>query len=118
MFEESKVVIRKDNAKKIRGWDYVDSIRSLRPQALFNLSDGKFVQYYDPEGRAAPTQEEIEKESLRLKATEYERRRFSEYPSVLDFFDAYYWEKKGDPSKMEAYIAKIDSIKQKYPKPE
>jgi hypothetical protein len=118
MLEGSKPLIVKDSKVKIGGWEYVDAIRSLRPNALFNLSNGKFSQYYDPDGLSIPTDEEIEKQALFLKETAYQRKRYSEYPSVLDFVDAYYWEKKGDSSKMDSYISKIDFIKQKYPKPE
>jgi hypothetical protein len=117
MFQDGKSVIRKDNSKKIRGWDVVDAIRSLRPNAMFNLNDGKFSQYFDPDGRAVPTAEEIEAEALRLKATAYQRNRAAEYPSLLEFFDAYYWEKKGDSSKMDEYISKIEDVKSRNPKP-
>ncbi|BAE49284.1 hypothetical protein [Paramagnetospirillum magneticum] len=43
--------------------------------------------------------------------------RRPEYPSLADFADAYYWAEKGDPTKMAAYVAKIDAVKAKYPKP-
>ena len=49
---------------------------------------------------------------------QYRGLRQFEYPPILDFIDAYYWERKGDSSKMDAYISKIDEIKAKYPKPE
>lgn len=44
-------------------------------------------------------------------------RREQEYPPITDFIDAYFWEKNGDSSLMEAYLNKIKDIKQKYPKP-
>jgi hypothetical protein len=43
--------------------------------------------------------------------------RYAEYPPVAEFADAMYWQSKGDSSKMAAYFAKCDSVKQKHPKP-
>jgi hypothetical protein len=47
---------------------------------------------------------------------QYQNHRQPEYPPMVEFVDAYYWMTKGDNSKMDAYIAKIDEIKSKYPK--
>lgn len=49
---------------------------------------------------------------------EYVVLRRTEYPNVLDFIDAYYWAQRGNNTKMTDYLAKIDLIKQNYPKPE
>jgi hypothetical protein len=48
---------------------------------------------------------------------EYQRQRQPEYPSLADFADAYYWDSKGDNTKMIEYVAKCDAVKAKYPKP-
>ena len=49
---------------------------------------------------------------------QYQNHRQPEYPPLVEFVDAYYWMIKGDNSKMDSYVAKIDEIKAKYPKPE
>lgn len=46
----------------------------------------------------------------------YVQQRQLEYPPMLDFADALYWQSKGDDSKMVAYIAACDEVKRKYPK--
>ena len=47
---------------------------------------------------------------------EYRVLRAKEYPSFADLADALYWKAKGDESKMDAYMAKCDAVKQRYPK--
>ena len=46
----------------------------------------------------------------------YKYKRASEYPSLADFADAYYWSQQGDETKMTAYIEKCEAVKTKYPK--
>jgi len=53
-----------------------------------------------------------------LDATQYQRDRQPEYPSLATFADAYYWAQKGDNTKMDEYVAACDAVKTKYPKPE
>lgn len=48
---------------------------------------------------------------------DYRVKRRGEYPSLVDLADALYWQQNGDPSKMEAYLAKVAAVKEKYPKP-
>tara|TARA_B100000378_G_C17959886_1_gene383156 strand:+ start:617 stop:889 length:273 start_codon:yes stop_codon:yes gene_type:complete len=43
--------------------------------------------------------------------------REKEYPSILEFIDAYYWERKGNPTPMDNYMKACDNVKEKYPKP-
>ena len=43
--------------------------------------------------------------------------REKEYPSILEFIDAYYWERKGNPTPMDNYMKACDAVKEKYPKP-
>jgi hypothetical protein len=45
-----------------------------------------------------------------------ELRRF-EYPSAAELGDALYWQSKGDRSHMDAYVAAVEAVKAKYPKP-
>jgi hypothetical protein len=50
------------------------------------------------------------------KALEYKLFRQLEYPPLTDLADALYWQTQGDDSKMTAYIAAVEAVKQKYPK--
>lgn len=80
------------------------------PQYTYSLIDGKAVK-----GDLYPVDEELE---LEFQRTEYQRQRAPEYPDLKEFVDAYYWAQKGDNTKMDAYIVKCDTVKDKYPKPE
>jgi hypothetical protein len=51
-----------------------------------------------------------------VDAHAYIAKRAAEYPPITDFADAYYWAQKGKTELMDAYVAKCDAIKQKYPK--
>ena len=43
--------------------------------------------------------------------------RQAAYPSIVEFIDAYYWERKGDSTRMDNYMKVCDEVKDKYPKP-
>ena len=100
---------------------FIDAIVSLRPNAswgcLGNTVAG--LRWNDTE-QTQPTEAEITAEVTRLQAEydaqEYARSRVTEYPSLADFADAYYWAQKGDNTLMDAYVAKCDAVKTKYPK--
>jgi hypothetical protein len=49
--------------------------------------------------------------------SDYKARRVKEYPPLQDFADALYWAQRGDPSKLDAYLAACDAVKKKYAKP-
>lgn len=51
-------------------------------------------------------------------ATEYQRQRAPEYPSMAAFADAMYWNSTGDSTKLDEYYAACAAVKAKYPKPE
>ena len=51
-----------------------------------------------------------------VDAHAYIAKRAAEYPPITDFADAYYWVQKGKTELMDAYVAKCDAIKQKFPK--
>ena len=53
-----------------------------------------------------------------LDATQYQRDRQPEYPSLADLADALYWSSKGDNTKLDEYYAACEAVKTKYPKPE
>jgi hypothetical protein len=47
-------------------------------------------------------------------ATEYQRQRAAEYPSMADYLDGIV---KGDQAQVQAYIDACLAVKAKYPKP-
>ena len=53
-----------------------------------------------------------------LDATQYQRNRQPEYPSLADLADALYWSNQGDNTKLDEYYAACAAVKAKYPKPE
>jgi hypothetical protein len=118
MFSDSNSPL-KLSAEQVRvgGWDTVDAIKSLRPNAAFMFENKEFTQYFDIDRQKPPTWEEIVEEAVRLKSIVYKAKRKQEYPLLEDFVDAYYWQQKGDSSKMEDYIKRVDVVKQRFPKP-
>ena len=48
----------------------------------------------------------------------YKERRKNEYPPLEDFSDAVFHERNGNAAPMEAYLAAVQAVKNKYPKPE
>jgi hypothetical protein len=53
-----------------------------------------------------------------LDATQYQRNRQPEYPSLATLADALYWSNQGDNTKLDEYYAACAAVKAKYPKPE
>ena len=51
-----------------------------------------------------------------IDAHTYIAKRQAEYPPLTDLADALYHQSKGDETKMTAYLAKCEAVKQKYPK--
>ena len=50
-------------------------------------------------------------------ATQYQRNRQPEYPSLATLADALYWNSTGDSTKLDEYYAACAAVKAKYPKP-
>jgi len=50
-------------------------------------------------------------------ATQYQRDRQPEYPSLADLADALYWSNQGDNTKLDEYYQACAAVKAKYPKP-
>ena len=61
-----------------------------------------------------PNQKEIDVDMLLYRSKEYERQRVSEYPPIGDQLDALW---KGGDAAAEM-LAKVQAVKEKYPKPE
>ena len=101
----------------------------MKPEAIINLypqdtrvdGDGDAAIAFDVNGNRvtideAAVQAEITRLEVDYAANQYQRQRVTEYPSLADFADAYYWAQKGDNTLMDAYIAKCDAVKTKYSK--
>jgi hypothetical protein len=96
----------------------IDAILSLVPGAEVSVT-GEVVQWHKP-SVASVTEAQITTELARLQsvynAQEYARKRTPEYPPLTDLADALYHQSKGDETKLTAYLAKCEAVKQKYPK--
>lgn len=103
---------------------FLTAVSNLCGGAKFELVGNdcyeNITQWNLEEGETPPTKEAVLAEVARLeqyiKDTEYQRNRKPEYPSLEEFVDAYYHEKKGNGTPMNEYIAKVDAVKAKYPK--
>jgi hypothetical protein len=91
-----------------------DALFSLRPGAQWVLRDDD-LEWLDT-NQTRPTDAEIAAEVTRLQAqydaTEYQRQRAPEYPSIGDQLDALW---KGGDAAAEM-LAKVQAVKAKYPK--
>ena len=47
---------------------------------------------------------------------DYAALRKAEYPSAAELADALYWQSKGDDKPMQAYLARCEAVKAKFPK--
>jgi hypothetical protein len=98
----------------------VEALKSLRPGAEWVLR-GEVLEWMDPV-QTEPTAAELEAEVARLtaehEATQYQRNRQPEYPSLATLADALYWSNQGDNTKLDEYYAACAAVKAKYPKPE
>jgi hypothetical protein len=95
------------------------AISSLLPGAEFSIRENDYdqIDWWD-EVYQQPTKEEVEAEIVRLQAeydlTEYQRQRAPEYPTIGDQLDALFHAGVFPPEM----AAKIQEVKDKYPKPE
>ena len=92
----------------------------LRPGALWVLCGEELYENitWKDETQTKPTEEEVNQKVEELKAerqaTEYQRQRKPEYPSITDQLDALFHAGVFPPEMAE----QIQAIKDKYPKPE
>jgi hypothetical protein len=94
------------------------AIRNTHPEVVTINGDD---EAYDIHGnRVELNSVTLSAELARLKAldksTEYQRKRQQEYPPLTELADALYHQQNGDDTKMTAYLAKCEAVKQKYPK--
>jgi hypothetical protein len=98
------------------------ALLKLAPGAEWVNTDNDYnqLQWLSPD-IPKPSKSQVEAKIKELQKewedTQYQRDRAPQYPSLADFVDAYYWAQKGDNTKMNAYIAQCDEVKNQYPKP-
>jgi hypothetical protein len=97
-----------------------DALYSLYPGVEWTIYGNDYNQLIFHNGETKPSLEELNTEVARLQADYdsklYQRQRQPEYPPLQDLADALYWQSKGDNSKLQAYLASCEAVKQKYPK--
>lgn len=97
-----------------------NAIKSLDPSAQFSIIDDNIDTIEWISKSIELTNEDIILEKDRLltiyNSLEYQRLRQPEYPPLTELADAIYWQSHGDDTKMVAYIAAVEAVKQKYPK--
>lgn len=112
-----------------------NALKSLYPDSQFAIEDNdisKITWFLNqPEGFDFSDEETgdalkaaklavLEAEADRLEqitlSLKYQQKRKYEYPPLADLADALYWQAQGDDSKMTAYLAAVEAVKQKYPK--
>ena len=95
---------------------YIDAIRELVPTLSFTVKDEDYTTLVSINEVGLPSKADIDAKVVDLKsrwtATQYQRDRKAEYPSLLELTVALY-----DTSDQTALIAKRASVKLKYPKP-
>jgi hypothetical protein len=97
--------------------DITKAIISLRPGAIWSLDGDTYdgLQWYDDNELPAPTEEEVNQEIEELKAeyeyNQYQRNRATAYPSIQEQLDTLYHQ------GYDGWKARIDEVKNKYPKP-
>jgi len=99
----------------------VKALQKIKPGAewVLNGNDYDDLNWLDTV-QSKPTREEVSQAVAIVQAEydeqEYARKRAPEYPPLTDLADALYHQSKGDETKMTAYLAKCETVKQKYPK--
>lgn len=98
------------------------AINVLRPGARWGLANRTFTDWEDDEGREAPEWKEVEEEVLReveiYNYYLYERDREKEYPQMKDQLDMLWHDIKNGNLENGTWIAAMDKVKAKFPKPD
>ena len=87
------------------------AIRTLYPEAAI-IDDSTGV--FDKDGNQI--QIDMSAVNAWVDPEAYKYKRAPEYPPLTDLADALYHQSKGDETKLTAYLAKCEAVKQKYPK--
>jgi len=76
-----------------------------------------YEKYYidDETGKKVTNKNFDIKLAKQVKNEKTNAMRIKDYPPLGELADAIYWEKKGKPEKMDAYVAKCDKVKADHP---
>ena len=104
--------------------EVVKAIKKLKPGSKFsfgkNAQEHQILEYeyliWIDQNTEPPSKDKVDQEIIRQQSLEYQELRAPEYPSVTELADAIYWQSQGDNSKMTAYLASVQAVKEKYPK--
>lgn len=118
-----KEILREFAGEKSLAFGVDTVFKSLRPGAQFILSNLDVVEWKDPEGRPAPTQQEILDELARqeqiAKHYQYVFDRSYEYPPGYEQLDMLWHDiDSGKSLKEGSWYNTIKEIREKYPKSE
>ena len=99
----------------------LEAIHRAYPNAVSATEDNGTFTAFDANGNQIELDQalvdaaaaEIQSE---LDATQYQRNRQPEYPSLATLADALYWNSTGDSTKLDEYYAACAAVKAKYPK--
>ena len=99
----------------------LEAIHRAYPNAVSATEDNGTFTAFDADGNQIELDQtlvdaaaaEIQSE---LDATQYQRNRQPEYPSLATLADALYWNSTGDSTKLDEYYAACAAVKAKYPK--
>ena len=92
-----------------------EAIRKAYPDAV-SIDDGTGAFKSDG-SQITLVQSDIDAARVELDKLKYKDTRQLLYPSLGDFADAMYWNSKGDSTKLEAYYAACEKVKNDNPKP-
>lgn len=81
----------------------------------YKVVNGKVVKKTAADKKKWKAEKDNEQKE-REAAAPYDARRAAYYPQLGDLADAIYWERRGDGSKMEAWLAACDKVKKDVPK--
>jgi hypothetical protein len=87
----------------------IDSSGNIKSETVQTTSG----EFYDHMLEQHLNQEAL---AIEFEKNQYKQDRLLEYPPLADLADALYWQANGDNSKMEEYLSRVESVKNKYPK--
>jgi hypothetical protein len=90
--------------------NFVTALQQLYPAVVRTVGDTA----YDISGNEVPY--DLVAVQSQADRNTYKGLRQAEYPPLADLADALYHQSKGDETKLTAYLAKCEAVKQKYPK--
>jgi hypothetical protein len=99
-----------------------DAIKQLRPNAIFELTNTQFTQWFDKTGLQPPSWDEVmeqyNKNTIEFERQKYARDRIAEYAPVGEQLDQiWHTINSGIDIKESEWFTNIQAIKKKHPKP-